>query len=317
MELFFNDCSLHGQFPDVQSFETALDILMSMRQLAKRYSRDLYCSRSCAQSTVTHQLTLSQAIQYIERNKVRALMGWFGRNGPYWDDVRQHSEGEYLECQGEVVTDTAIGECAHLRFSGGKAELVSLSPSQWEGSPLEVEWYKSNEEKCSAYLINHASTASLEATLLDSLPPLRSWSELEQACLSRFDNLIFSNDAFTPLKGEPFVLSAANSLVDLLAVLSEFKAAHVVGGGRTEHGHNLYQQYFTGDGAWYTDSSPSEKNDFSSEMTFRHPERAGESIFASFHGKVQTPQMRIHFTYPIKADTPLYILYVGPKITKR
>ncbi|MCK0165743.1 hypothetical protein [Marinobacter sp. S6332] len=316
MELLFNECSLHGQFTDVQSFVTSLDVLMGMRQVAKRYGRELYCRRTCQQARVTHQLTLPQAIQYIEKDKVRALMGWFNRTGPYWEESQHHSGEEYLACQGELVTDTAIGECAHLQFSNRKAELVSLSPSQWTSTPLEVEWYKDDVGEWSVTLTNHTGIATLEAALLHSSPMLQSWGQMEQACLSRFDNLTFSEDAFSPLKGTPFVVSAANSIVDLLAVLSEFKAAHLTGEGRTERGHIIYQQYFTGGNAWYSDSSNREKSDFENDMTFRLPGGEGESLFAPFHGKVQTPQLRIHFSWPIKTGTPLYVLYVGPKITK-
>ena len=35
------------------------------------------------------------------------------------------------------------------------------------------------------------------------------------------------------------------------------------------------------------------------------------------HGKVKTPQIRIHFSWPITASTPLYVVYVGYKITKK
>jgi hypothetical protein len=42
-----------------------------------------------------------------------------------------------------------------------------------------------------------------------------------------------------------------------------------------------------------------------------------EKIFCTWHGKVKTPQYRIHFSWPISAVAPLYVVYIGPKITKR
>ena len=42
-----------------------------------------------------------------------------------------------------------------------------------------------------------------------------------------------------------------------------------------------------------------------------------KTLFCPWHGKVQTPQLRVHFSYPIRANEPLYIVYVGPKLTKR
>jgi len=52
-------------------------------------------------------------------------------------------------------------------------------------------------------------------------------------------------------------------------------------------------------------------------MTFPDPDVQGETLFCSWHGKVKTPQYRIHFSWPVTAASPVYVVYVGPKITKR
>lgn len=316
MELFFNDVSLHGQFQDVQGFVGALDTLMQMRQVAKSYGREIYCNRNCLQAMVTQQLSVPQVVGGIEKNKARALMLWFGQSGPYWEDVRQHSEDEYLECQDEVVTDTAVGECAYLKFSQRQAQLASFSPSLWSAPLLEVIWRREGQDDSRENVVNHCSVASLDSELQRADPPIESWEQLRRSCLRRFDNLHFSDDAFEPLFGRPFVLAAARSFIDLLSVLSRFKATHRLGAGRTQEGDELYQTYFTGPRAWFSDSSDREKIDFEHEMTFPHPEIDRDLIFAPFHGKVQTPQMRIHFSWPVTASSPLYVLYVGDKITK-
>jgi hypothetical protein len=316
MDLFFNESSLHGQFPDIPTFVDALDALMAMRKMAKKYNRELYCHRSCQQAAVTHQLTLYQAIQRIDKNKARVLMAWFGRTGPYWEDVRQHSDDEYIECQGQVVTDTAIGECAYLKFSNKSAQLASMAPSSWTSASLPIIWHRNDDESLSETLINHVSVGTLDAVLLSAAPPLQSWDQLMEVCRQRFDNLYFLDEAFKPLKGTAFVLGAAKSLLDLLDVLSKFKSAHHPATGRSQDGHELYQTFFTGQLAWFTDSSTQEKSDFQYEMTFPHPEKSGETLFAPFHGKVQTPQMRIHFSWPVTSEAPLYVVYVGDKITK-
>ncbi|MNJ70706.1 hypothetical protein D3C77_671840 [compost metagenome] len=99
-------------------------------------------------------------------------------------------------------------------------------------------------------------------------------------------------------------------------MLQKFKASHVKDSGRTREGDELYQTYFTGARAWFSDSSDREKRDFEQELKFVDPERPGEKISAPYHGKVQTPQMRIHFTWPVTAEAPLHVLYIGDKITK-
>ena len=52
-------------------------------------------------------------------------------------------------------------------------------------------------------------------------------------------------------------------------------------------------------------------------MTFGPPEHADRTLFFPWHGKVQTPQLRVHFSWPVRADKHLYVVYVDPKITKR
>lgn len=316
MEIFFNECSLHGQFQDIEEFNVALDTLMSFRGAINKYNRELYCHRNCTASAVTHGLSFQQAVQSLDKSKARALMGWLCRSGPFWEDERNHSQDDYFESRGEVVTDTAIGECAYLELTSRKAQLASLAPSDWEGSPIDVSWHKDDGEIQSGVVINHCSIETLEVELQSDSPPPESWRQLTELCTARFDNLSFSNDAFQPLEGRPFVSAAAKSMIDLLDVLSRFKEEHRPDVGRTKIGNELYREFFTGDGAWFTDSTEREKKDFKNKMTFSHPDQAGETIFAPFHGKVQTPQMRIHFSWPVTSDSPLYVLYVGDKITK-
>ncbi|WP_212626436.1 hypothetical protein [Pseudomonas sp. PP3] len=316
MELFFNECSLHGQFADTQSFEDSLEVLMAMRGVARKYDRDLYCHRQLMQSMVTHQLNLPQTMRSLDRNKASALMGWLGRTGPFWEDTRRHPTEEYLECLNEVVTDTAIGECAYLSFLSKEAQLTSISPSGWSNSLLEVTWHRAELPTQSKNLINHFTAATLEAELQKAEPPMQSWEQLARTCQQRFGALHFSAATFAPLTGTPFVAAAARSILDLLAILTKFKTTHIIDSGRNREGDELYQTYFTGPRAWFSDSSDREKRDFEHEMRFVHPEQQGEKISAPYHGKVQTPQMRIHFSWPVTAQTPLYILYIGDKITK-
>lgn len=316
MELFFNERSFHGQFPDVDAFAAAIDNLMVIRNMARKYGRELYCHRTCTSMMATSNMPLIQAIGHLDNNKARALMAWFGQRGPFWDDRRLHSAEDYFECNDEVVTDTAIGESAYLSFSEKCTHLVSMAPSSWVQSPLAVKWVRSDTEILSTEILNHHIDLTLKVELERAVPAILSWSQMADYCIRRFDNINFSKSSFAPLEGKPFFLAAANSIIDLLSVLSKFKAAHLTSSRRTSEGDLLYQQYFTGERAWFSDSSAREKVDFREKMTFPHPEKSSEKIFSPFHGKVQTPQMRIHFTWPITAELPLYVLYVGDKITK-
>ena len=244
-------------------------------------------------------------------------MQWLTRHGPFWEDVRVHSSNDYLECKGEVVTDTAVGEAAYCCFHGMHRSLVSLTPSLWVFSPVEVAWVFNVGNKRTVDVANHWEVEELEAVLRVAPAPLSSWEQLDRESRNRYMNLTFSKDCFEPLRGHPFVEGAAKRVSALLYTLDRFKICFDERGQRTPEGHRLYQEHFTGEKAWFSDSSNSEKHEFETHLTFRHPEATDEKLFCSWHGKVKTPQLRIHFSWPVAAEEPLYVVYIGPKITKR
>jgi hypothetical protein len=80
----------------------------------------------------------------------------------------------------------------------------------------------------------------------------------------------------------------------------------------------LYQQFFTGERARFSDESERNKRAFRTQMSFVDPEDVTREIFCPWHGKIQTPQFRIHFEWPVPIDQQrLKVLYIGPKITKQ
>lgn len=119
------------------------------------------------------------------------------------------------------------------------------------------------------------------------------------------------------MDGQPFHSGVADSIVSRLSVLDRLCGCIDERGNRTPEGNDLYTQYFTGDKAWFSDSSPSELAEFASALTFPHPTIPGEYLICSRHGKIKTPQYRIHFSWPIVLGKPVFVVYVGPKITKR
>ena len=89
-----------------------------------------------------------------------------------------------------------------------------------------------------------------------------------------------------------------------LEVLHRLKKCFDMNGARTKEGHVLYQQHFTGGNAWFSDESAANQADFGAELTFPNPDAPGETLFCSWHGKVKTPQYRIHFSWPVTAASP-------------
>lgn len=312
-----NDLSLHGQFSDVKEFQISIARIMEMRNIASRFGRDLYCGRRVPEADVTPQLKFHQAIQHFTRDEQRAIMQWIKVYGPFWEDIRQHSGNDYMEYQNELVTDQALGEAAFCCCKGIPCHLVSLAPSDWMFPDIPVIWKNPPEDDQPVSVPNYWDAQVLE-TALQTLPaPVRSWEYLEGVVKARCSNLTFARDSFESLRGRPFVDGAAKRILVLLDTLDQFKRCFDAQGQRTPEGHQLYQNHFAGDKASFSDSSDTEKRDFRKELTFPHPAVAGEELFCTWHGKVKTPQYRIHFSWPVRADTPLYVVYIGPKITVR
>ncbi|MDI3461833.1 MAG: hypothetical protein OJF50_000654 [Nitrospira sp.] len=316
MEFLFNDLSIHGQFPDIPTFKEAIGRLMQIRKVAQTFGRDLHCHRSVAYSKVSRNLMLPQAMHAFGRDERQVVMQWLTRHGPFWDDARFHGSDDYLECNGAVVTDTAVGEAAFCCFHGIDRRLVSLTPSSWEFSPISVTLISNCGSNRNLSVINHWDLKELEAALRAAPMPVTSWEKLATVSKSRFKHLTFLEDSFEPLHGYPFVTGAANRVLALLDTLNQLKHSFNEHGERTLEGQRLYQEHFTGEKAWFSDSSQAEKHEFRKELTFRHPIASGEFLFCTWHGKVKTPQLRVHFSWPIRAKEPLYVVYVGPKITK-
>ena len=259
---------------------------------------------------------MPQVVQGLSEAKRKALMQWLARSGPFWEDDRQHGPDDYLECKGEVVTDTAVGEAAHHVFNGISCGLVSMDPSSWLFSPVPVEWHE-GESTRSIGVPNYWDVQGLKIALDAASVSLASWRDLETVARRRCPDLTFSPNCFEPLRGHPFGTSAAQALLSRLAVLQDLKNCYGERGQRTPEGREMYAKHFTGRKAWFSDSSDTEKAVFRQSLTFPHPASAGETLFCTWHGKVKTPQLRVHFSWPINAATPLYVVYIGPKITKR
>lgn len=119
------------------------------------------------------------------------------------------------------------------------------------------------------------------------------------------------------IRGLPFANSAAHQLVTRFDTLSRFKSSFDEAGQRTAEGQRIYQDHFTGDNSWFSDSSDKEKNEYNKALTFKHPEVKGETLFCTWHGKIKYLQIRVHFSWPVQAESPLYVVFVGQKLTKQ
>lgn len=318
MDYMFNELSFHGQFQSSQEFYAAVETVMQIRREIRRYGSQLFCRRELATAQITSTITMPQAINGLSREKRQAWIHWLTQQGPFWLDEREHSGDDWLQLDDDrLVTDTSIGEVAYRNLNTLSGELVSVDPSDWLRNPIRVTWMTSHNTHKIVDVTNHWTHATVSMSLESAPAGYDSWASLEKHVRRKCERLIFADDAFEPLRGHPYVPGAAERIDVLLSTLNSFKGCFADNGVRTAEGDRLYGDHFGHQKAWFTDSTDGEKNDFESEMTFPHPARPGEYLFCTWHGKVKTPQIRIHFSWPITKDYPLYIVYVGPKITKR
>ena len=315
MELLLNDLSLHGQFADVTEFRSAIHRVMSLRQLAGSFGRELHSHRNIVNSHISPTMSLHDALQTFPQSEKRSLLQWLMRLGPFWEDTAEHKPDQWMECGGEIVTESAVGEAAYCQFVGVNRSLVSFAPSRWKFAPITVRIVSDTENEVTAP--NYWQATELEAALRKAEPPVASWAQLESVSRKTFRRLTFSADSFSYLDGQPFAPGSAARIRSRLGVLDQLMGSVDASGQRTTLGHQLYRSHFTGDRAWFSDSSDTEKREFARELTFPNPQSAGGALFCTWHGKIGNPPFRIHFAWPKSPGEPLCVVYVGLKITRR
>ena len=275
MDLIFNDLSIHEQFHGIAAFREAIGRIMALRRIARNFHHELHCHRSTVNRRINSSISVFDAVQTFTRDEKRALLSWLTQQGPFWEDVPVHDSNDWLECGDEIVTETAVGEAAYCSTVGIDRRLVSLIPSKWKYSPINVAMLTNGSTDIEVN--NYWSLSELEDALRGAEPPIASWCQLEAVSKARFQRLRFSVDSFRYLDGQPFVPGASERILSRLGVLDRLMESVDDSGRCTPEGHRLYQDHFTGDKAGFSDSSDTEKREFEKALTFPHPEASGHS----------------------------------------
>lgn len=319
MQLIANDLSVHGQFHDLRNFRESLGRMQALRAVARRFGWDVECNRGLLNAEPFRGVFMSEAIGRLPRDEQRALMSWLTSAGPFWDDLRQHGPDDYLECGGEIVTDSGVGEAAFRSLFAVPCALVSFVPSDWDYSPVKVAFRRGRDVAVdrTVTLSNWRTVPEVEAGLAGSGVPMRTWDDVRDHCVMRFVRLSFAEYAFDELAGVPFGKSSAERIVVLLDIFDRRAGGFDPTGAPTAEAHRIDRDYFAGENALFTDSSPSEKREFRDRLTFAHPVDRAESIWCPWHGKERSLTLRLHFSWPIRHNEPVYVVHVGPKLTKR
>jgi len=243
MDLLVNELSIHEQFHDADDLERAFIQLIKMRSIARGYKREIKCTQHIYNCKPIPGVELLPAISQVStQNLRRIILGWLTRYGPFWDDAQEHSANDYLEYDGEIVTETAIEESAFRNLNGRDCGLISVAPSDWTINPVHVCWRRQDDDTVITQVGNWWDPQELEQWNF----PLTSWEELEDFCVLRFTELIFFEKSFNPLIKFPFSKSATRKIQDLLHILNSIAQEYDAQGNRTENGHSPYLSQLRG-----------------------------------------------------------------------
>jgi len=316
MDFLLNELSLHSQYHSERDFFESLKVIMACEKAIKEAGYHLYCSRELISREIMKNVEFRQAIKNTgDRNFIQFIVNWLSKNGPFWEEKRQHSEDDYFEYKTEVVTNQTLAEAAWRIANKHECHTVSFEPSDFNCSPLEVVWHQSDGK---AILVpNFWQLLILTKFLKESVKPAKSWNDLINQCIKRYTNLTFADNLLDNLEPEPFSRTIAERIQLLLSYVNELNGCFDENGQLNKRGKEIIKNYFQGNKALFTDESDTNKRHFKEALTFRKP-HTNEKIFCPYHGKIKAGrQYRIHFNWPKEKPTePLYIVYIGPKITK-
>ena len=308
MDLILNELSVEGLPPDPVALRISIGKMMAMRNAAKtRAGVEVYCHRNVSNMAISSGEAFREGLQVLRPNEKRAVFSWLDKNGPFWEDAPTDASGEWYECDGEFVTETGLAEAAHYVENEIDWRTLSFVPSRWERSPIAVTHRKSDDDSRDISVLNYWDMAELGPALIQAQPDPKSWNELEDAARGRFTSLNFTAGSFSDLAGRPFSLGAAKEIRNRLSVLDRICAD----GPDLPEGKRLLADHFGGKKAWFSNSSQREINTLRERLIF--PLNGGR-VFAPWHGKINNPPLRIHFTWPV-SDGKVNVVYVGWKRT--
>lgn len=315
MAWYINDLSLTGQYQDASAFLVNLKRLMRQRQQIPILMRELLCSKSLHTRPVTPTHNFREAVS-TDKAFVQPVLAWLTKNGPFWDDIRQSNSEDYFEYAGQDVTDQGLGESARCQLAGKVSCSVSFSDGGFNFTPVVIVQGLPEEPISVITIENIWDHLQLQNSALAAIPSPHNWQQMLEQSQIRFDRLVFSPKCIDQLTMQPFSAYVVERIFELLRVLNEFMECRNPDGTNTSRNQEIIDQHFSGDKAWFSDESLTNKRNFENELSFPDFEAPGNKVFCSWHGKIKSPQFRVHFEWPVASNLKLRVFYIGPKISK-
>lgn len=320
MRWYLNDLSLQGQFQSSDAFVDAIGELERLRRSVPNLNTQFYCSRKIGDRPVAAKLTCREAVMSTRRREAKNIvLIWINKRGPFLEDDRQFEADDYFQFEGYDVTDQGLGEAARRLKVNERSGVFSFLGGEvdFARSPLEVQ-HGLDEEPFGFLMVENVWTHdALRDNATKSRAEPGTWAELLKTCEIQFDRLFISGSVLESLKTETFYPVVARRTLEILGVLQEVSKGRLEDGSLDKKALALWQKHSRGEKAWFSDESDTNKRRFRKEMIFSDPSCASRPLFCSWHGKIKSPQFRIHFEWPVPVgQRQLKVLYIGPKITK-
>lgn len=319
MYVFINELSLDGKIPSRESMHEALRQLMRVRRQSKLIAEAVMCPRGFISACGFGNETVRESIAFLGRDERNAVLQWIASKGPFTDDELTKVEDNVFTFSNIDVTYLGLGEAARRtkkEIPSGTFSFVPGSCHNFAITPLEVVHGFEGMIFDIIAVPNCWDVESLQNVIETGPPHPKNWDEMFEYVTKRFGRLSIGSSSLRVLRRHPFSKSLCNNIIELLNVLDTLRQCADAAGALTEEGEKIRQKYFVGKLAWFTDESSDNKKKFESDMTFPDPVNTGQSITCFWHGKIQTPQFRVHFEWPITGNT-IKVPYIGPKISKK
>jgi hypothetical protein len=309
MDFYLNELSLHSQFISADLFEDSLKAVLNCKEVINKFDHNLYINYSLHQSRVSAELTFKDAVFKLENNLKRYVANWINKAGPFLDDNLHDGNFTFNNTN---INGSSLAHAAFKNYNSSSTSELSFTPSNFNLSPLTVEWSTKTDKK-SIDVLNFWGEDELQSFFAAQQPKIGSWESLLNYSKDNYTNLYFADNLLEILRPEPFSKAITERVMELLSVLNEFEGC--LKNKNIERINEIRSNYFMGENACFTDESQGNKRKFKKELTFKHPEKQTR-LFCPFHGKIKHLYFRIHFNWPKKTSEKLYIVYIGPKITK-
>ena len=298
----------------------ALSTIMRCRQRLCEHGQKLYVDRRIISARVTSSHGFRDVAKRLDTDKQRALLLWLDREGPHWDTEPNHSPNSYfasyIDGREEVVTESSVAETAYLNSVAIPSSLISASPSKWCFDPVVVSLL--DDQGVTSYSVqtpNFWHPDEVALSLKEATKSPASWQEFEQLTVLQFSHLRFASDWLDRANSKPFDKAVMSASLRLLSILNELRLLIDERGRSDAKTLDHIALHFRNSGSLFSDSSESEKNRFASRLTFANPDDSGGVLSCSWHGKIRRLTWRLHFSAPFTHDSPLYVVYLGPKLT--